>query len=366
MKILFTVHDFYPVAGGAGEVVYRLAKRFARAGYQTTVATQYSPFRFFSELDAIKIESFKISGNKVTGYNGRSSEIKRYLDFMIDSNFDVVINYAAQSWCSDLVFQNIQKIKARKILVPCGYSHLKDPRYFFYFRWLPKILKRYDRLVYLSKITQDFKYHQEHNLGDFVIIPNGADEEEFLKPSIVDVKEKYRIKTPYLALCVANYFFLKGQDFVIRAFNELRRSDITLVLIGQQKNPLYYNLVKRMAAADANIIFLENISREEVVAFFKSADFFLFGSRLECSPLVMFESFAARTLFVSRSVGDTKDYNEYNIIIDNPLGMTKVMKDYIINPRLYEKIKQRAFDKYLKDHTYATIFQKYESIILPT
>jgi len=362
-KILFTVHDFYPVCGGAGEVVYRLAKRFAKAGYETTVATQDSPFRSANEVDGIKIAPFKINGNKVKGYQGKTSEIKRYLDFVINSNFDTIVNYAAQNWCSDLVFENIPKIKAPKILVPCGYSHLKDPRYFFYFRWLPKILKEYDSLVYLTRITQDFEYHQKHQLGNFVIIPNGADEEEFLGPPTVNVKEKYRIKTPYLAICVANYFFLKGQDFVIAAFNKLTRNDITLVFIGQQKNNLYYNIIKWIARNNNRILFLENIQREETISFFKAADFFLFGSRLECSPLVMFESFAAQTLFITRDVGNVLDFKQYLEIVNSPMSMKNVLEKAIENPAVYQEKVSLVFQTYLNHHTYDAIFKKYQKIV---
>ncbi len=361
-RILFTVHDFPPIIGGAGEVVYRLAKRFARTGYETTVAAGYVAERDCDQIDGIKVRSFKINGNKVKGYRGSRREIKSYLDFISDPNFDTVINYAAQSWCSDLCFENIDRIPDRKILVPCGYSHLKDPRYRNYFRWLPKILKKYNYLIYPSKIYQDIKYHYHRRLTNEIIIPNGADEEEFLTPISSDIRKKYHIKTKYLALCVSNYFFLKGQDFVIRAFNKLKRNDIALVFIGQQNNTAHFQLLKLLGRHNPRIIFLEKISREETVDFYKAADFFLFGSRLECSPLVMFESFASHTLFITRPVGNTAEYQHYNIIVNSPTEMATAIEKAISDKKFYQRKISLAHEKYLKDHTYQVIFEKYRHL----
>ena len=360
-KILFTVHDFHPLVGGSGEVVYQLARRFAAAGCDTTVATGYVAERDFDQIEGIKICDFKIGGNKVKGYKGSASEIQRYIGFVTKSDFNVIINYAAQSWCSDLCFENIEKIKSRKILVPCGYT-LKDPRYHFYFRWLPKILKKYDYLIYLSNTYQDIKYHRKHNLKNEIVIPNGADEDEFLTPANVDVRKKYGLKTKYLALCVSNYFFLKGQDFVVRAFNKLKRNDVTLIFISQQKNRAYFNLLKLLARNNKKIIFLEGIPRGEVVDFFKQANFFLFGSRLECSPLVMFESFSSRTLFITRGVGNTEEYKRYNVIVNSPAEMAAAIERGLNDEEFYRRTVSRAHKKYLRDHTYRVIFEKYRRL----
>lgn len=379
-KILFTVHDFYPKVGGAGEVVHRLAKRFAQAGYDVTVATEYLTCSADCSADCprnnlgFKVCEFKISGNQVKGYQATNKEIERYIDFVTDRDWDAVINYAAQSWCSDLVFENIDKIRAKKILVPCGYSALalRDPRYFFYFRWLPKILEKYDYLVYLSQVTPDFLFHQKHQIKTpWVLIPNGADKEEFLgscyealnQENQSKIREKFSIQTPFLAICVANYFFLKGQDFVIRAFNQLKRNDVSLILIGKHKNSIYFRALKFLAQGNPRILFLENLSRTEVVDFFKAADFFLFGSRVECSPLIMFESFAAKTLFITRHVGNVGEYADYNVIVTSPSQMKNALEKVISDKNFYRQKVNLAFEKYLKNHTYEVLFKKYQELV---
>jgi len=291
-------------------------------------------------------------------------EINRYLNFLIQGDFDVMINYAAQSWCSDLAFENIGRIKAKKILIPCGYSGLKDPRYWGYFRWLPKVLKDYDSLVYLSDTYQDIVYHRKHQLKNAIMIPNGADETEFLAPVSVDVRKKYGISSKYLAICVSNFFILKGQDFVIRAFNKMKTQDVTLVLIGSQKFPPYFRFISWLARKNKHIKFLESIPRAETIDFYKQSDFFLFGSRVECSPLVMFESFAARTLFLTRNVGNTAEYRDYGVLVGTPKEMSRKIDFYVANPGLLEAQVDKAHLKYLKDHTYEVLAKKYEDLIL--
>ncbi|HRZ85592.1 MAG TPA: glycosyltransferase family 4 protein [Candidatus Paceibacterota bacterium] len=362
-KILFTVHRFYPLVGGCEEVVYQLAKRFSNEGYDVTVATGFCNERRDNTLDGIKIKSFKISGNRVKGYQGESSELKRYVDFLINSNFDVTINYAAQTWSSDLFFENIKNIKSKKILVPCGYSGLKDPRYIFYFKWLPKVLKEYDYLVYLSKTYQDIIYHYKHKLHNEVIIPNGCDKKEFFCSSKEDLKEKYNIKSKYVAVCVANLFFLKGQDFIIRAFNKLKNEDVSLVIIWNHADKWYIPIVKYLSKRNNKIIFLKNLSRKETVNLMKEADFFIFGSRIECSPLVMFESFASKTLFITKDVGNTKEYEEYNHIVNSPSEMANAIKYYIYHNQDYNIKIMKAFELYKKNHTYNKLYNEYKKLV---
>ena len=132
MKILFTVEFYEPRKGGAEEVVKQIAERMAKAGNEVVVATTFFEGRDFDELNGVKIESFKISGNLVNGIKGSKGEIERYKKLLRD-NFDVIFNYAAQSWTTDLTFDVLGKIKAKKVLVPCGYSGLKNPKYKEYF-----------------------------------------------------------------------------------------------------------------------------------------------------------------------------------------------------------------------------------------
>jgi len=364
LSVLFTVHQFWPEVGGSGEVVYRIAKNLVLDGYDVSVVTGKFARRNSTEVDGIKIVEFDIGGGKVKGYRGDYDEIKRYKQFLLDSNFDVSINYAAQTWTTDIFLENIEHIKSKKILVPCGLSGLVDPRYFFYFKWwMPKKLRYYDKFVFLSCCYQDKDYHKKCGLGNDVIIPNGADESEFLSPVKEDVRKKFGINTKYLAICVSNFNFLKGQDFVIRAFNKLIRDDITLVLVGRENNGSYLKLLRLMSKKNNRILILTDLDREETVDLFKSSDMFLFGSRIECSPLVMFESFASKTLFITKSVGNTPEYHEYVQLVKDPKQMAFYINSFCDGDAMLSKKVTKSFEKYKQDHTYKILYEKYKKII---
>ena len=49
------------------------------------------------------------------------------------------------------------------------------------------------------------------------------------------------------------------------------------------------------------------LTRLEVVAAYRAADLFLFPSKIECSPIVLFEAMASKTPFLSTDVGNARE-----------------------------------------------------------
>lgn len=121
MRILHTFAFYEPSKGGAQEVIKQLSERLAKRGHQMTVATAYLPGRRHLDLNGVDIRQFRISGNAVKGIAG---EIEAYQNFLLRSEFDVMLNCAAQTWTTDLTFPVLDQIKAKKIIVPLGYSRL--------------------------------------------------------------------------------------------------------------------------------------------------------------------------------------------------------------------------------------------------
>jgi hypothetical protein len=138
MKILHTVQFYYPSVGGAQEVVRQLSERLVLLGHEVTVATTMLPNRNFTIWKGVKIEQFNISGSAVKGFSG---EIEKYTKFLIESDFDIIMNYAAQQWATDLMLPLLNEIKSKKVLVPCGFSGLYLPEYTEYFENMKTLLK---------------------------------------------------------------------------------------------------------------------------------------------------------------------------------------------------------------------------------
>ncbi len=374
MRILFTVEFYEPHKGGAEEVVRQLAERLVIKGHDVTIATSFLGKRKSSILNGVKIESFRISGNLVNKIKGEKEEIKRYRDFL-SSGFDIVLNYAAQIWTTDLAFEILDSIKAKKVLVPCGYSGLRNSLYNDYFQKLPNYLKKYDKLIYMSPNYQDKVFGDINGVGDkAVIIPNGASEKEFLSDDNFKLKEKFKISTKYLAISVSNHYKAKGHAFVIDAFRKMKNQDITLLVIGEIpssgiKKTFHflrgcYKDCFLKSIVWKNIRVLNGRDRDVIVLAYKKADLFLFGSEVECAPLVMYESFASKTVFITRDVGNVSDYRKYIKIVSSSGEMANIA-DYLLEDKNKRNLLiENAFNLWKENFTWEKIVEKYESLFL--
>jgi glycosyltransferase involved in cell wall biosynthesis len=312
LAILHTVQLYSPHIGGSEIVVQQLSERLAKRGHRVTVATKRLAERDFSELNGVQLEQFGVAGS--LAYSLRGPDRARYQRFLLEHPADVMMNYAAEQWATDLAFEVVQRTAKLRvnIIAPCGYFLLTDSQkrrwsklHRYHKKVLPKFLPLYDAAVYHSAQYQDFEYGQALGLQNGVIIPLGAAEEEFTNPVTINFREKYQITTRYLGLCVANFFKLKGQDRVIECVRAMNRTDFTMILIGKEGEQMPS---LQAQAAGLNVRFLVNIPRAETVAAFHAADLFLYGSYRESGPLVIIEAKASRTPFISTDCGNVHEW----------------------------------------------------------
>lgn len=313
MKILHIVESYYPSVGGSQAVVQELSERLASRGHEVHVATSSHPQRTPGPINGVTIHPFSVQGNEVFGIRGDTAS---YLSFLTNSSFDIVMCYAAQQWSFDLMKENLDKISGHRVFVPCGYSRLYDRGYRHYFSSLPGRLAKYDACVYMSHDYRDIRFAQEHGLTNDVFIPNGADlalseghPEAFRRSLDID-------QGVPLILSVANYSYMKGQDRVLASFVAADISDTALVFIGSDlpswRTPYgpmarIAPFVSRVLPKNKRVRFLSGLPRSMVVNAFAAADVFAFGSRLECSPLVLYEAAASATPFVSFGAGNAHE-----------------------------------------------------------
>jgi L-malate glycosyltransferase len=315
MKILHTVEFYYPSVGGAQEVVRQLSEHMVRAGHDVTVATTELSERTSSLHNGVTVAEFAISGNAVRGIEG---DADRYRRFLTGGEFDVVMNYAAQQWATDLAFDVIDEIQSRKVLVPCGYSALYDPAYEGYFTKLPDVLRKYDATVYLAERYRDIDFARAHGLDDVHVIPNGADEREFahlLTPEEqLDLRRAHGVQG-LMIMTVANYTGEKGHDELLRVFKRLP-VDATLVSAGATTPGVgCFDAFKREAELingnpsfrGKRVLMVEGRDRALVCDMLKCADLFVLLSNIEASPLVLFEAAAAGVPFVASDVGNSRE-----------------------------------------------------------
>jgi glycosyltransferase involved in cell wall biosynthesis len=366
MKILHTVEFYHPRIGGAETVVRRISEPLAQRGHEVTVATSFDATRSDARINGVRVEQFHVTGNAARGMRG---EIERYIQFVRDYRAEVMMNYAAQSWTTDALLPHLRALPSAKILAPCGYSGLHRPEFRAYFDALPSHLRNYDALVYHSAHYQDKKFGDDHGLAHLArIIPNGADEMEFLREPM-GFRQRYGVTTRFLLLCVANHYNAKGHDLVVAAFRELRRDDCTLVIIGQPAvsglGKWRHGCYRRCVGAalfHPRIKVLENVPREWVVSAFLEADLFLFGSQIECFPLVILEAMASATPFISTPVGNVPDFAEFGVIAQNAAQMTDAAEALLNDDAAREKRGDAARAEWQRRYTWKTVIDHYESL----
>jgi glycosyltransferase involved in cell wall biosynthesis len=369
MKIFHTVDLYNPFLCGPQQVVQQISERLVNRGHEVTVLTGYNPKRDFDEMNGVKIRQFKINGNHAMGIKGNKED---YTQFLLNSDYDVIMNYGTNVWTSDLTFDILHKIKCAKFLAPCGYSPLKSFLwrivYIKYFRKLPHYLRQYDTIIYHSDNYIDKAFGDKFNIKNFVIIPNGASSEEF-RQNHNNFREKCEITTSNMALTVGNHTKPKGHKFVINAFKKANRSDLTLVIIGNDVKSWRSSCAKKCSKISAKsagtIRCLENCSREDIISAFFDADIFLLGSQVECSPVVIKEAMASHTPFISTNVGDVSLYKGGKVV-ESVNEMAYWINQIMENEGLRTKLGKIGQEEWRQKYTWEKITDMYEKLYLMT
>ena len=345
MNILHTVESYIPAHNGMAEVVRQISERLVRRGHRIVVATSRDPQRRNTEINGVQIEEFAISGNRVHGIRGES---ERYWQFLLDSSFDVVVNFAAQQWATDLALPVLTRIRGKKVFVPTGFSALYSHDYSEYYQCMKDWMHGYDMNVFHSLDYRDTVFARQALIKRTAWIPNGAAEEEFCSEPQRDIRQRLGIPLPHLlVLHVGGFTGDKGQLDAIEIFCASRLTNATLLLVSEDfhrmgneslrpgtvvKNAVKYLFLpeefwKSRDLEAIRILILKHkpgtwltkkkvlcacLSREETIAAYKTADVFLFPSHIECSPIVLFECMASKTPFVTTDVGNAREIVQWS------------------------------------------------------
>lgn len=216
MRLLFCCEFYFPSVGGVQEVMRQIAERMVARGHEVTVATTRLADRHVSQLNGVNIVEFGITGNLANGIQG---EVGRYQEFVASFPCDAVLVKAAQQWTFDALWPVLDRIKARKVFIPCGFSGLHEPAYRQYFADLPDILRCYDHLIFYAESYRDIDFTRQHGFSHFSVLPNGASELEFNVAPDPGFRARHGIpEDSFLLLTVGTLTGVKGHREIAEAF----------------------------------------------------------------------------------------------------------------------------------------------------
>jgi glycosyltransferase involved in cell wall biosynthesis len=382
MRILHTVESYYPAMGGMQEVVRQLSERLVKMGHEVTVATRKHIDRTSHECNGVKIADFEIEGNAVRGIKG---DVDGYQNFLLEADFDIVTNFAAQQWATDIALPILQQIKGKKVNVPTGFSGLYDPAYAAYFVEMQSWMKQYDMNVFLSDDYRDINFARKHGISRNTLIPNGAAEDEFLPGPINTIREKLGIgKDDFFVLHVGSFTGIKGHKEAAEIFLRSAIENSTLVLIGNQneyfdkwfRKSLKFRFLRFLNRKLKNRVIATSLSRRETVDAYLSADLFLFPSNIECSPIVLFECMAASLPFLTTDVGNSKEiisWSKGGELLPTTIGedgysramiaaSAEQLADIHADKRRRNKLAEAGHQAWLKHFSWEIIAKQYEQL----
>lgn len=363
MKILITVEFYWPHLGGAEEVAGKIAEGLVARGHEVHVATSVDSARGVKSRRGVTIHEFAVQGNEVKGFKGRVGD---YLKFLGSFTCDALLNYAAQSWTTDLAMRDLDSIPAtRKLLAPCGYSGLSTPlrRFFYrrYYRALPARLRKYDLIIYHSANFRDAYFGRRHGVRHQTVIPNGVDLKEFSRPT-GQFRQHHDLATRLLVVNVSNHYQLKGHERLFRLAEGL--SDLALVvLLGRDIAPRWqscYGQCQRRAKK-ANVLMLDG-NRGQVINAILDADIFVLTSRSEVAPLVLLEAAAAGVPWVSFDVGNVREL-EGGIVVQNDTHLLTALKRLVAQPGERRRVGA-AGRRFAETQSWERQIDKYETALL--
>jgi glycosyltransferase involved in cell wall biosynthesis len=386
MKILHTVESYDPAIGGMQEVVKQISEQLVLLGHSVTVATSKDPARTSDIINGVKIKEFEVSGKYVEGLHG---DIKSYQNFLLNSEFDIITNFAAQQWATDIMLPLLKDIKAKKVFVPTGFSALHLPEYADYFEKMKDWMKLYDMNIFLSDTYRDIEFaRKKANVKNLIIIPNGASEQEFNRVETFDIRKELGIAPDqFLILHVGSHTGCKGHKEAIEIFRHAALKNATFIIVGNVYSKDCYSSCKfkELLLRISPFNYLKNkhflvrsLRRDQTVALYKAADLFLFPSNIECSPIVLFECMASKTPFLTTDVGNAIEIIEWShageLLPTNKYWRGHSVADITESARILEavykdkekrtRMQESGYRAWTEKFSWEKIGQSYEAVYL--
>lgn len=217
----------------------------------------------------------------------------------------------------------------------------------FFFRWYYKFIisiniKRADRIITVSNFSKkEIEKHYPYSKGKIEIIHLGID--ELFKP--LNIKKKKQI------LYVGSLNERKNFKSVLEAYEKLNLKDYKLLLVGNFNDNFKINKYSKQiidkAKQNKNILFLSNISNNELLKLYNESKLLIFPSFYEGFGLPPLEAMACGTSVITSNVSSLPEVGGDAVVYCNPYDVDDIRDkiELVINN---ENLQKEMIQKGLK------------------
>ena len=375
LKILITTPSFPPFNSGLGNAVYQQVKMLSSFRNEVVVATAGNKrnIRFDNSLN-VRIEEFNVMGADSL-INPLQGDVDSYKKFLLESDFDLIIMNAWQTWSTDICFKYLNEIPGKKVL----YSHCVSTNAFFseqpfksllrYLLWRPyffkikSILKKLDVFICLASEGADSRFDDvkmAYKLEiPLYIIPNTASNN-------TSYNDPLPIESRNQIISVGSYDWQKGHGFVLRTYAlSIAKNVIPLKIFGQEFTPYTIKLKEeavKLGIEDDFLSFYEGVAGVDLLKEYSKSLAFIYGSRTECQPLVILDAMASGTPFISRSTGCIDSLPGGIAVINEEIAAIS-LDNIIENEGVWKTFHADGLIAARTNYTYETVCERFNSAI---
>jgi glycosyltransferase involved in cell wall biosynthesis len=370
MRILHTAATYSPSLDGVAEVVRNISERLAKRGHDVHVATatvgSESPY---AELCGVHVHRFKANGNLALGMRG---EVEQYRQFVRSGEWDLLVNHCLQTWTTDALLGQIRSYAWGSVLVTHGLS-IHNPVFHAYYLEIPRYVSTYCKWVRVSNVSGESSLAEKCNLPVPPVITNGVDLNEWARPTL-GLRQAWGVDQKPWVVNVSNHNPLKDHRTFFRLASRLRAIGAHFTLIGSTYPMSKWGLGRfgvsggcayecrigpllSMGAVDLKT----NLPRREVVSAIQEADVVVSTSKWETNSLVLLESMAAGTPWVSFDVGSARE-NIGGAVAGNLDDMANSITELVRDHDRRKSLGRAGRARIAVKHDWESITDRYEQL----
>jgi glycosyltransferase involved in cell wall biosynthesis len=234
------------------------------------------------------------------------------------------------------------------------------------------LAERADKIIAISEVTkQDFIHFFNADPAKIDVVYQGCDNlyrEKISEEKLAEVKAKFGLPTNYL-LTVGAIEPRKNIETILKA---IKKKDIQLPLVIVGRETDYLKIIKHFISElglENRIIFLHNVSIEDLPAIYKMASIFIYPSMFEGFGIPVLEALCVGVPVITSKGGVFKEtggdaclYVDY----DNADEMSSCMELVLKNENLCNRMIEEGFkhaSSFTDENIAKRLIQIYESVI---